>query len=247
VRLNCASFATAVDSLAGLLQTTPRNLRRELRSLPLSTFDMLYSHSYILPHELLWRTLVGTITQPPIPSRVRWFHATRVKPNTDLSEGLQPLGARLPALRTHLEQLMTDFSIARAGANDDAGHFGHLYEMKTADSLHWGPYAVLVRDAIVRRDLNTHNYLRTPEIIEDLAAVLAGRNDGHLLRVFIRTTVPCIVTFESREPREDVVAIGLHYCYLATWKQAPGIEGNTCFSANGKTIPREDIVAVEYV
>jgi len=41
------------------------------------------------------------------------------------------------------------------------------YNLKTSSSIHWGPYAMLVKE-IGFNDVGNHDYLRVPEIVEDI-------------------------------------------------------------------------------
>ena len=76
-----------------------------------------------------------------------------------------------------------------------------------------------------------------------------GAGDRALLLVeaFRNATRPCIVKFRSTKPREDVVRVALFYAYSTLWGQEQCIETNTCFAGEGRTIPVEDIVQVEYL
>jgi hypothetical protein len=116
---------------------------------------------------------------------------------------------------------------------------GFHYELKTGNSMHWGPYAFLVRDAI-RRASVTHDYLETPEIVEDYY------NGGSGTEKFRKITKPCIVKFRSTELRDDVTKVALTYCYSALWEMEMGLNDNTHFDGEGRTVQRSDIISLEY-
>jgi hypothetical protein len=117
---------------------------------------------------------------------------------------------------------------------------GFQYTLKTTDPIHHGPFAFLVRDAITRRASFTHDYLATPEIVEDYSA------DASIVKSFQAITKPCIVKFTSTNPRADVTEVALRYCYSALWGMAMGFQNNTHFDGEGQAIPRSDIVVIEY-
>jgi len=112
--------------------------------------------------------------------------------------------------------------------------------LKTSASIHEGPHAFLVRDAITRRASCTHDYLEIPEIVEDLGP------SASVLKKFREITKPCIVKFRSLEPCDGVIKIVLNYCYSAVWEMEMGLENNTHFLGHGQTIPRSDIIGIEY-
>jgi hypothetical protein len=146
-----------------------------------------------------------------------------------------------------MQELMSRNGISHAGKRDGGGHAGHLFSSKSERVGAWGPFAFLVRDAILRHSPINHDYLRVPEIVEDYAAVLAGTNDQLLTAAFREATKPCIVKFRSREARPDAVPIAAVYCYFALHGEVPGIDGNTCFDGEGVAIPAEDVIAVEFL
>lgn len=153
--------------------------------------------------------------------------------------------AWLPQIRDSLDKISARISgPAKCRPNNAvSGRYrgGFAYALKTSNPIHWGPYAFLVRDAILRPADVTHDYLETPEIVEDIA------NGDHLLiNEFRRISRPCIVKFRSIDPRPDVVEVALYYSYFSLWAKPMNLDTNTHFDAEGKTIPFEDIVGMEY-
>src|SRR5208282_3381940 len=101
-------------------------------------------------------------------------------------------------------------------ANQTDGAF--QYQLKANDPMHWGPWGFLVRDAIVQPYSETHDYLKAPEIVEDLSQMIVGKKNARLLiEKFQERTRPCIVKFRSIAPREDVAQVALYYCYCSIW------------------------------
>jgi len=140
---------------------------------------------------------------------------------------------------------MVSREIVKLGQSD--GHSAHLIAMKTSGPPRGGPHAFLVRAAITQRLAVNNDYLDAPEIVVDLARVMAGQNALALLDAFRGTTVPCIVKFGSRDLRNDVTAVTPLYCYLATKRKPPGIFCNTCFNGEDLRVPYDDVVDVEFL
>jgi hypothetical protein len=249
--LDCHNVDSALTSLAGLLSVDERGLKAALMDLSPTAFEASLRHAGQRSSTVLWDRIVGKGTPPPLPAIIHWFHATRVLPGTDFCEGIQPLVARLPIIESFLATLETQISCEPL-PQDSSPRFwreqgGFQYSLKTESSAHWGPFAFLVRDAIVQRCSLTHDYLGCPEIVEDLAGIMVGENAPRLIDQFRRMTRPCIVKFRSSEPRDDVAEVALLYCYSTLWGQRQGISTNTCFDAGGQAIPSTDIVGIEYL
>jgi len=229
---------SALISLAGLLGVKKRKLKASLTSLKPDEFEALIGQSLEAPNIVLWNKIVGFGTPPPVPHVIHWFHATRVRPETDFNDGVQPLRLILPAIKSFLATLATELPSAGSSTSQVSG--GFQYTLKTSNSRHDGPFAFLVRDAITRRWSFTHDYLETPEIVDDYF------NGGAGVERFRAITKPCIVKFRSTDPREDVSKIALRYCYSGLWGMGMDFENNTHFDGEGRTIPRSDIVGIEY-
>ncbi len=244
--LDCHNVDSTLTSLGTLLSVEPGQLSAALMSFPLSQFEMSPEFARYPPQEVLWNQIIGPGTVPPIPDVTYWFHATRVPPGTDFAEGIQPLGERLPAIKAFLEALASQLSATPSEPSTWTHRGGFHYSLKAPNPLHWGPFAFLVRDAIVQRASITHDYLATPEIVEDFAGVIVGNSAPLLIPEFRKVTKPCIVKFRSVEPRGDVVEVALFYSYFTLWGEEQGIDTNTCFDGGGQSIPFSDIVEIEY-
>jgi hypothetical protein len=113
--------------------------------------------------------------------------------------------------------------------------------------IDWGPDAFLVREAIFQRDPMFHDYLAVPEVVEDLAQMLAGDRWTELRDCYQAATLPCIVKFRSTKPRPDTVRPALYYAYSREWElDFQMTEANTCYSGDGEAIPAEDILEVNF-
>jgi hypothetical protein len=233
--LDCYSVDTAMTSLAELLGILPEALGQMFDQLPISRFDDKHRATLQRPQELLWQLIFGR-HQPPTPDIVYWFHATRVQPTTDFAEGLLPLNERVSITR----QFLTELAI-RNGLKTEASAVMSGNPEKMRHKIHHGPFAYLVRDAILTENEIGHDYLKTPELVEDLVPSL------ELVACFQRETTPCIVKFRTSDPRPDTVPVALYYCYLAAWGEPPGIFGNTCYNGEGVAVPANDIVLIEYL
>jgi hypothetical protein len=166
-----------------------------------------------------------------VPGAVYWFHATRVLPNTDFAEGLLPLPSAVPRLIESFARIGLRPAAARAKSFQRDAH-----KEKMQHRTSWGPFGHLVRDAAFSPVQN--HFLRAPEAVVDL---------GFDLDAFRVATVPCLVKFRATDPRDDVADLALYYAYLAAWRQPADWDCSTTWGGDGHTVPREDIVKIEFL
>jgi hypothetical protein len=144
----------------------------------------------------------------------------------------------------------TDMKREAAAAFERKGGFGVHFGMKVANALHWGPYAILVREvADHARDLGQHDYLGMPEIIEDLCEDVRLASGLELLPVFEQRWKPALVkfTWPAGESADYAVAIALCYLRDVSLQNRPGCGAVWCFDGGNTPVPAERILAVEWV
>ena len=249
--LDCESFDTALGSLAEIFQTTPDDLKALLSSKEIGTH--YETHWRKLPDfsDYIYALTVRHFGCPLPLDAVCWFHTTRVLPGTTFSEGILPLDAALPSLKERLLAAIDDDSV-REKLRDafQSGRVGdHHYATKTRDSMHWGPYAILVRDvAFCARELSQHDYLAMPEIIEDICNGFDDPMREALEGVFRAKMRPATVKFAA--PVDDGEAyIATALCYVHSMIQEGKLDTNSviCFDGKNNQIPPQDILKVEIV
>jgi len=107
--LDCETSESTIRSLASLAGISIDDLRSRLAStLSYRSFERKARRQEFGGHDLaraaLWRKVFGDL-EPPVPSVVYWFHATRVLPGTTFSEGLLPLPDAVPRLVASLREV----------------------------------------------------------------------------------------------------------------------------------------------
>ncbi len=183
-----------------------------------------------------------------------WFHMTRTRENNSFEQGLLPLGEALDGIWDFLFSLVkdntssTEWNIFRTEV--EAGRLNHsarLYKMKTNDHRQWGPNGILIRDfAFIANLVKNHDYLRTPEIVEDIAICFNEVYDIDLQALFTKATYPCIIKFIDDDIRLKTVGTALHYLYALNHNSELRIMHNTTIDKYGKPIPRENILNIEF-
>jgi hypothetical protein len=241
--LDCTSFSSALDTSAALLNLTSVELLKRLGRLELvQTGD----------DDACPLQAIG-IDPGDVPAfDTLWFHATRVEPSTTFKNGLQPLPQVLDSVWESLGQLASRWSdpeewrAFRAGMK---GQFADQYHRKVGTPFNDGPFAFLVRDVALMRDEfeGSHDFLRIPELVEDICLSYEEMFHRSLQRVFIEATKPCIVTFRASSLELRDLEVALAYVHARATERDLTLECNTCYSGEGVAVPFEDIVRVEWV
>jgi hypothetical protein len=241
--LHCSSVETALVSLADLLGLGEPELRKRLAEERVD--ERFEERLRIEPYdELVWSDVTGRpINSTLAPSEVVWFHATRVPPETPFSKtGLLPLKNCLPALRAEVRRIADELNILPEG-----GFVSPSYCSKLSALEEQGPCAFLLRDAALGRSDSHRNFLKAPEIVEDLALQINGKRFKEILTAYQRITKRCIVSFRSSEPRPDVARRALAYCHAFLHGRENPPRWNTCFCGRGKAVPPSDLLRIEWL
>ena len=123
-----------------------------------------------------------------------------------------------------------------------------LYELKANSALHSGPYAMLVRQsAFCIAEMGNHDYLRMPEIIEDICNGYEKQFGKSILAEVSEALTPCIVKFEIRDDSaRGFLEPALQYCWCKANDQRLNTGANACFDGQGKAVPSECIKKIEF-
>jgi hypothetical protein len=248
--LDCESFDSALHSLALIFRCKPV-LLRDFLSIP--EIDINYEENPNLPmgfREYLYEVVVKHIGQPQMLDSVSWFHTTRIRNDAAFSEGILPLGVILPNLITMLADVLDDPDKEQfRAALDTHGISDSHYSNKTNNDMHWGPFAILVRDvAFQANKLGQHDYLGMPEIIEDICNGLSKNGGPDFIEQFRAKLKPAIVKFTSNKVVNDVL-IATALCYVRSCILQKELDCNSvnCFNGENEAVPYSDIVGVEFV
>ncbi|MEU7846928.1 hypothetical protein AB0B69_05930 [Micromonospora parva] len=161
-----------------------------------------------------------------------YFHGTRVlRPHAFLQGGILPLGAILDRLWDDLYGLCDDqvtpaqWRALRQDLEGETGSTlraedgGWLYRLKFASEFHHGPYASLVRDLTLDPIDGQHDYLRSPETIEDITRCLGLG----LQERFEARARSCIVKFRHSEVNRHTVEAALLFVLARIHGQSFGL------------------------
>lgn len=179
-----------------------------------------------------------------------WFHLTRVPLGTTFSEGILPLDLALDRIWQTLNAILGPGQKAvKLQELRAAGLSDYLYNLKTQSSIHFGPFAMLVRESAFHAEaMWNHDYLRIPEIIEDICNDYERRFRERIHEEVSAGLRPCVVKFEVAEDSgESLLAPVLHYCWCKARREELHLHANTCFDGRGQTVPHSAIRKFEFL
>lgn len=252
MRLDYASRQTTEASLVATFGCSVNDLRRFVAD-PSHAVDYEKNWQHLPEFERwLFQRACEALGQPTLPTEFCWFHGTRVPAGTTFAEGIRPLGAWLPRLRASVVATLEDDAAKREVelAFERNGGFDMHFGNKVTGSLHWGPFAILVREvADVAESVGQHDYLGMPEIIEDLCEDVRLARGLDLLPVFDAKWNPAMVKFVAPAGDSAPYALATALCYLheCALNGRPGHGAVWCFDGANNPIPPDRILAVEWV
>jgi hypothetical protein len=187
-------------------------------------------------------------SSPPAFDRTCWFHFTRSHPRNSFGRGLLPLTDALPYLWGFLLMLLPEDFPLEKWYEFARNPPSQPYRRKLDDSVCWGPFALLPRDAgLCSRECGTQDSLGAPEVVVDICEAFQEEHSFDLLRAYRQNTRPCIVKFMHDEPNPGHLGIALHYLYCVL--KGGQITGSckADFDAGGRGIPPEKLLEVTFL
>ena len=248
--LDCETYESAITSICHVYGTERNTAEKFLSGIDL---DAAYESCAIYSDcdDYLRDLFESEFGQPKLQlEEVVWFHLTRTARSSNFSEGILPLGQVLGRVWEMLNSLLEDpeqkANLETMQAN---GVRDFQFGLKTRNSIHHGPYAMLVREAAFNADkICNHDYLEVPEIIEDICNGYREQF-GHCIYDSVTSKIEkCIVKFKSNKNTSlNLLAPAILYCWCILRNEEFSSFANTCFDSEGTPISRGKIISVEFL
>ncbi|PEF94031.1 hypothetical protein [Bacillus cereus] len=253
--LDCTTVSTMYESLENILGLSKQEIQKFF-----SDFKSKL-HPYDTPYDktndkLLLEQIKKLIRKTDINyDRTVWFHGTRT--NNDFKDGILPLGEVIENIWDNLYKLVqkeislemwTEFrsNVENGLGGDGAYHYNLKINLKKA----WGPYGLLIREITFIppekfSDVGNHNYIKIPEIIEDICLEFDKKYQLNLKERFEDNSSKCIVHFYTFNTKEKYIGSALHYLYLCFHDFEMDNNCSIAFDGEGVKVPSEHILSVE--
>lgn len=236
--LDCSSYESVKLSLCDAFNTTEGVLISVLKSVENNESIDYYTLEQNV--ELIIREKLG---EPDRELEVLWFHGTRVEDHNSFYEhGILTKSLVKAQLLSRLSSLAS--GIERTGSNPFA------LSMFGKNGAHdEGPFAFLIKTVAIQAPGSNHNYTDAPELVEDIAGTLLGKNYRELVSRFQEITQPYIISFTAK-PRRNEVFKALFFLKLMVDGESEleaGKTANTFFNSNAEVILPHRIKSVEHL
>lgn len=246
--LDCESGESAIETLCNGFSCSKEALIGALSSIDIDDiYEKQTDDINVPPEEYLYKHAVASLGAHKPLASVCWFHLTRTRPNNNFCSGVAPLGQSLDAIWDMMLAIPQDKNVCeRLSEMRSCGVNNWLYNFKSKDPFHWGPYAILVKDvAFCARKLGQHDYLGMPEIIEDICNGYKEQYGESIVETYCEALVPKIIKFKS-EIRLDsrCIEAALSYVYTYIRKQPTARWSVTCLDAGNVPVHPKDILSV---
>ena len=249
--LDCETKESTFESLSAIFNCNHSDLKSLLSEVDLEQIYELQWREQLIPYtEYVYNYVVKELGEPNSLDGVCWFHCTRTVMSNKFKEGILPLGESINRVwsmmldivkNSHLHQQLA--TMKKNGVNN------FQYTLKTEDSVHWGPYGILIRDvAFYTQELSQHDYLELPEIIQDICNGYYEKYQESILDIYKKALSPCIVKFLSDlRVDQDCLETALQYAYSSVRRLPPNGGAVDCFDGEGKTIKNEQILSIKFL
>ena len=250
--LDCETIETTYTSLENVFGISQTSLETFLNELEPPNWDM--NEPSLYPYQVIEK-LKGQTKGRCSFDATCWFHFTRTSKTNKFRNGILPLGNIIDSIWEFLFNLLEGTlskdewsSFRKCVENDDQSRSAHLYQNKLRDPRLWGPYALLIREFGFRTtEIGNHDYLRVPEIVEDICFCFEQKYGSHdLSNQFQTNTFPCVVKFIENHADQGNLETALYYLYIMhydyDWSQCFG----DSFHGDGRSVPASKICKIEF-
>jgi hypothetical protein len=248
--LDCESAGSIYESLEAITGAKRDAVKSFLSSIDLNSIYGASSSPRCAPNDFLLDAFKRAFRSDLCYDATCWFHLTRTEENCTFAEGILPLAQRLDPIFDWLFRLLDGVVSKQQWTNfkQAIAHKGSgIYQKKTKNPFHWGPYAILIRDiAFKPNEVRNHDYFSGPEIIEDICFCFEEIYKLDLLKIFLEKTKPCIVKFVDAGTRTNYIRAALWHLHKISWQETCTDYCNDCFDGKAVPVRRDQILSVEF-
>ncbi|SFD51383.1 hypothetical protein SAMN04489722_11130 [Algibacter lectus] len=243
--LDCENYESMLSSLASIFTTSGNDILSFLKSTDLNeiwkkSLKEKYANEYLFDEFLN----EFKINESKI-IKAYWFHNTRVLKGSEFKEGILPLSIAINKIETLINEIIKKIQIP---INNNSLLGCSVIQNKLNSKTNQGPWAFLIRDFAFEKADGIHDYLKSPELIEDIIYFKYPEKYDLIFREFQNTTVKCIIKFKTeKEFHPQRLLYVINYLYNKINDKKMDWRSNANFSNNGKIISPEMILKIDYL
>lgn len=252
--LDCESLDSTYVSFENIFGICRKEIEKFFQNIDIETIYESKNSPEISANEYLLKNFEEKFPLKKYIGSTSWFHATRTTKDNKFLRGILPLNEAIDDIWKFLYSLIKGklleekwFKFKNNIENIYDCHFAELYRNKVNCSTHWGSYAFLIKEVIFKFDeIGNHNYLSTPEIVEDICICFKKEFDIELLELFQKNTKPCIVKFITEGLDRADIKAAMMYAYSKFYDNKLSILSNSCSDGSGSKVLHKNILSIEY-
>jgi hypothetical protein len=243
--LDCENYDTILSSLKEIFSTSENDILTFLKSLDLNEIwensqKEKYADEYLFEEFLKEFELDKSKI-----IKAHWFHNTRVLKGTEFKEGILPSTPAIKRLETLIDKIVKKLKIR---INENSLKECSVIQNKLTSKTNQGPWAFLIREFAFEKTVGIHDYLKSPELIEDIIHFKYPENYDLIFREFQNTTIQCIIKFKTEfEFHPQRLLYVINYLYNKINDEKMDWRSNANFSNNGEIISPKMILKIEYL
>ncbi|HEV7395060.1 MAG TPA: hypothetical protein VGN86_01010 [Pyrinomonadaceae bacterium] len=198
--LDCETPESILNSLSSVIGTDKNRIQDLLFQFDIDKYFHSNPQSNLCSEDLLLSVIAPSAKSLTYDATC-WFHLTRAGSASNSEQGILPLGMQVDSIWDSLFDLLegsfpngkwNDFR--HSIETDCSHHSANIYRLKTTKQHLWGPYAILIQGmAFDSKAHGNHDYLRIPEIIDDICTCFQDYSGINLREVYVQKTRPCII------------------------------------------------------
>jgi len=241
--LDCESFDSSLKSLEKIYSTSSNDIIEYLGSVDLEKIFKTnkpkdtYGYDYLFEcFERIFKTEIKEF-------EAYCFHTTRIPKGTTFTNGILPLNQIIDEIEEFIDKIAFDLSleIIKIDLTKD-----NMIDRKLRNDN--SPWGIFIKDWAFELPSGIHNYLKFPEIVEDIINFKYPDDCSVLLKEYSQRTVRCIVKFKvpSLIKRERLPRL-IYYIYHKVNKLEMECDCAFNYSNQGFKIDQGNIEKVEYL
>ncbi len=242
--LDCENFTSTISSLEGIFNAEKSQIIQFINEIDL---DKSYSNDSIneYANEYLYKRFLNNFKTDFDVIQSYWFHSTRVRENFSFDQGILPLKDMIQPTDAFIDTIARQLGIP---SNDVSIYSCSTINHKLSTTSDSGPWGFLVKEFANNPPKGIHNYLRTPELVEDIIRFKYKDEISLLTEEYRKQTKPCLIKFMGCESfHSDNLSYVIYYVYKKIKNQELCMYCSTNTSNRGRLIPFDLIAEIEII
>lgn len=242
--LDCENYNAILNSIENIFDVERKEVKDFLKNINL---DKIFQNEeiYLDHYEYLYKEFIQKFGVPIKEIKAYWFHNTRVPINTNFSEGILPLQLAIPKIEKIIEDIAMNLGINQ---NKESLLFCNIIQHKLKTETDAGPWGFLIKDFALEVPYGIHDYLKCPEVVEDIVGFRYKKQYEEILNEFNRRTVPCIIKFRNDKVfHSNKLAYVIYYLYHKENNLEIDRHCNTNTSNYGQKISFDKIEKIDFI